>query len=145
MIAEMGNACLLMRTRLISRAVTGIYDKQLQSLKISSAQFALLVAIYQVQPATRAEIGRHQHLDRSTLTRHLKMALSEGWAEETRQGADGRSRPILLTRAGTDLLRKAEPACRAAEVQAKALLGEDGVTAVMDIASRIVDPETISQ
>jgi DNA-binding MarR family transcriptional regulator len=115
MIAEMGNACLLMRTRLISRVITGIYDKQLRSLMISSAQFALLVAIYQVQPATRAEIGRHQHLDRSTLTRHLKMALSEGWAEESRHGADGRSRPILLTRTGTDLLRKAEPACRAAE------------------------------
>jgi DNA-binding MarR family transcriptional regulator len=145
MIAEMGNACLLMRTRLISRVITGIYDKQLRSLMISSAQFALLVAIYQVQPATRAEIGRHQHLDRSTLTRHLKMALSEGWAEESRHGADGRSRPILLTRTGTDLLRKAEPACRAAEVQAKALLGEDGVTAVMDIASRIADPETISR
>jgi DNA-binding MarR family transcriptional regulator len=145
MIAEMGNACLLMSTRLISRIIAGIYDKQLRSLKISSAQLALLVAIHQIQPATRAEIGRHQHLDRSTLTRHLKMALSEGWAEETRQGADGRSRPILLTTTGTDLLRKAEPACRAAEVQAKALLGEDGVTVVMDIASRIVDPETISR
>jgi hypothetical protein len=42
-----------------------------------------------------------------------------------------------------DLLRKAESACRAAEVQAMALLGEDGVAAVTDIASRIVDPETI--
>ena len=50
-----------------------------------------------------------------------------------------------MTGTGTDLLRKAEPACWEAEVQAKALFGEDGVTAVMDIASRIVDPETISR
>ena len=139
------NARLLMRARLISRVITGIYDKQLRSLKISAAQLALLLAIYEVQPATRAEIGRHQHLDRSTLTRHLKMVLSEGWAEETRQGADGRSRPILLTTTGSDLLRKAEPACRVAEEQAKALLGEGGATAVMAIASRIVDPKTISR
>jgi DNA-binding MarR family transcriptional regulator len=139
------NARLLMRTRLISRVITGIYDKKLRGLKISAAQLALLLAIYDVQPATRAEIGRQQHLDRSTLTRHLKMVLSEGWAEETRQGADGRSRPILLTTTGSDLLRKAEPACRAAEEQAKALLGENGATAVMDIASRIVDPKTISR
>ena len=139
------NARLLMRTRLISRVITGIYDKKLRGLKISAAQLALLLAIYEVQPATRAEIGRQQHLDRSTLTRHLKMVLSEGWAEETRQGADGRSRPILLTTTGSDLLRKAEPACRAAEEQAKALLGENGATAVMDIASRIVDPKTISR
>jgi DNA-binding MarR family transcriptional regulator len=145
MIAEIGNAGLLIRTRLLSRVIASIYDKQLRSLKISSAQFALLVAICQVQPATRAEIGRHQHLDRSTLTRHLKVVLSKGWAEETRQGANGRSRPILLTETGTNLLRKAEPACQEAKAQATALFGEDGVTAVIDIASRIVDPETISR
>src|ERR1035438_1667593 len=144
-IADMGSTCVLMRTRLISRVITGIYDEKLRPFGISSAQFALLVVIYQVEPATRAEIGRLQHQDRSTLTRNLKVILSEGWVEETRYGADGRSRPIVLTRVGKDLLCKAEPAWQAAQVQAKALLGEDGVTAVMDIASRIVDPETISR
>jgi DNA-binding MarR family transcriptional regulator len=140
MIGEIGSSCLLMRTRLISRVITDFYDEQLRSLEISSAQFALLVAIYQVQPATRADIGRHQHLDRSTLTRHLKVMLLEGWAEEIRQGADGRSRPIVLTMAGMDLLRKAVPAWQAAQVQVKDLLGKDAFIAVMDLASRIIDP-----
>jgi DNA-binding MarR family transcriptional regulator len=139
MIAEFGTSCLLMRTRLISRVITDIYDKQLRSLEISSAQFALLVAIYQVQPATRAGIGRHQHLDRSTLTRHLKVILSEGWAEEIREGADGRSRPIVLTVAGMDVLHKAEAGWRAAQVQVRDLLGEQDVTAIMDISNRISD------
>ena len=139
-IADMGSTCLLMRTRLISRVITGIYDEKLRPFGISSAQFALLVVIYQVEPATRAEIGRLQHQDRSTLTRNLKVILSEGWVEETRYGADGRSRPIVLTRVGKDLLRKAEPAWRAAQVQAKDLLGKDGVIVVMDIADRIIDP-----
>jgi DNA-binding MarR family transcriptional regulator len=140
MIAEMGKECLLLRTRLIARVISGIYDEQLRSLKISSAQFALLLAIFQGQPATRADVGRRLRLDRSTLTRHLKVVLSEGWAEETRYGADGRSRPIVLTRTGTDLLNKAEPAWRAAQVQAKDLLGQSGSTAVMDIANRIMNP-----
>jgi DNA-binding MarR family transcriptional regulator len=138
MIAEIGASCLLMRTRLISRVISDIYGEQLRPL--SSAQFALLVAIYLVQPATRADIGRHQHLDRSTLTRHLKVIISEGWAEEIREGADGRSRPIVLTVAGMDVLHKAEPAWRAAQVQVKDLLGEEGLIAVMDVASRIMDP-----
>ena len=139
MIDKIGSACLLMRTRLISRVITGIYDKHLRDLKISSAQFALLVAIYQAQPATRAEIGRHQHLDRSTLTRHLRVVLSEGWVEETRQGEDGRSRPVVLTKLGSDLLNHAETAWQAAQVEAKDLLGKNGSTAVMEIASRILD------
>ena len=138
MIAEIGASCLLMRTRLISRVISDIYGEQLRPL--SSAQFALLVAIYLVQPATRADIGRHQHLDRSTLTRHLKVIISEGWAEEIREGADGRSRPIVLTAAGMDVLHKAEPAWQAAQVQVKDLLGEEGLIAVMDVASRIMDP-----
>jgi DNA-binding MarR family transcriptional regulator len=102
MIAEMARTCVLTHTRLISRVITDIYDEQLRSLEISSAQFALLVAIYQLQPATRADIGRHQHLDRSTLTRHLKLILSEGWAQEIQGLADGRARPIVLTKVGRD-------------------------------------------
>jgi DNA-binding MarR family transcriptional regulator len=139
-ISDIGSACLLMRTRLITRVITGIYDEKLRPFGISSAQFALLVVIYQVEPATRADIGRLQHQDRSTLTRNLKVILSKGWVEECRYGADGRSRPIALTRAGKDLLCKAEPAWQAAQVPAKDLLGKDGVIAVMDIANRIMDP-----
>jgi DNA-binding MarR family transcriptional regulator len=139
-IADIGSTCVLMRTRLISRVITGIYDEKLRPFGIGSAQFALLVVIYQTEPATRAEIGRILHLDRSTLTRNLKVILSEGWAEECQYGADGRCRPIVLTKAGKDLLRKAEPAWQAAQSQAKGLFGKDGVTAVMDIANRIMDP-----
>ena len=127
-----------MRIRLSLRVITGIYDKHLRNLKISSAQFALLVAIYQAQPATRSEIGRQQRMDRSTLTRHLKVVLSEGWVEETRHGADGRSRPIVLTKLGSDLLHHAETAWRAAQVEAQDLLGKNGSTAVTEMASRIM-------
>jgi DNA-binding MarR family transcriptional regulator len=139
-IPDISSTCLLMRTRLISRVITGIYDEKLRPFRISSAQFALLVVIYQVEPAKRAKIGRLQHQDRSTQTRNLKVLLSEGWVEERRYGADGRSRPIGLTSAGKDLLHKAEPSWRAAQVQAKGLLGMDGVIVVMDIAERIMDP-----
>jgi hypothetical protein len=59
-IAEISRTCLLMRTRLISRVIEGIYDEQLRPFGIGAAQFVLLVAIYQLEPATRAEIGRFQ-------------------------------------------------------------------------------------
>lgn len=139
-IADIGGACLLMRSRLIARIITSIYDEKLRAHGITSAQFALLVAIHQIEPATRADIGRFQHQDPSTLTRNLRVVLSEGWVEERRYGADGRSRPIGLTTAGKDLLRKAEQAWSAAQVQATDLLGKDGVIAVMDIAKRILGP-----
>jgi DNA-binding MarR family transcriptional regulator len=93
MIAAIGSKSVLVRTRLISRVITGIYDEGLRPFGIGSAQFALLVAIHQMEPATRAEIGRILHLDRSTLTRHLKVILSKGWAEEVQDRTNGRNRP----------------------------------------------------
>jgi DNA-binding MarR family transcriptional regulator len=139
-IAEMARTCMLMRTRLISRVIIGIYDEKLRPFGIGSAQFASLVVIYEIEPATRAEIGRYLHQHRSILTRNLKVILSEGWAQEIQGLADGRARPIVLTKVGKDLLGKAEPAWQAAQAQAKALLGKDGVIAIMDIANRIMDP-----
>jgi hypothetical protein len=58
-IAEMASTCVLMRTRLISRAITGIYDEKLQPFGIGAAHFALLVVIHQTQPATRAGNWAH--------------------------------------------------------------------------------------
>jgi DNA-binding MarR family transcriptional regulator len=142
-IAEIGSTCLLMRTRLISRVIAGIYEEQLRPFGIGAAYFVLLVAIYQRQPATRAEIGRFQHQVRSVLTRNLKVIMSEGWVEEKLGLGDGRRRPLMLTKAGIDLLRSSEPVWRAAQAQAKALLGSDGVTVVNLVADRIIGTDIV--
>jgi DNA-binding MarR family transcriptional regulator len=141
LIGEINDACLLMRTRLISRVMTAIYDEGLRPFGIGSPQLALLVIIGSMEPATRAEIGRHLHQDRSTLTRNLKLILSEGWAEEVEDDAGGRARPLVLTKAGKDLLREAAPIWRVAQSRAKALLGKDGALAVMHMANRIMKAE----
>jgi DNA-binding MarR family transcriptional regulator len=136
-IGEISHACMLMRTRLISRVMTAIYDDALRPFGIGSPQFALLVIIGSLEPVSRADIGRYLHQDRSTLTRNLRLILSEGWAEEIQEEAGGRSRPVGLTRAGRNVLREAAPAWRAAQSRAKALLAKEGVAAVMNIADRI--------
>ena len=135
---------VLMRARLVSKAVTGIYDHKLRPFGISSAQFTLLAVISQTEPTTRAEIARLQHLDKSTLTRNLKIILSEGWVEEVRDNADGRSRPIALTAAGTEVLLAAQPAWLLAQAEAMELLGKDGMTAVINTADRIFNSSEIS-
>jgi DNA-binding MarR family transcriptional regulator len=125
---------VLVRARLLSKTVTGMYDDKLRPFGISSAQFVLLAVIGRTEPTTRADIARHQHLDKSTLTRNLKAILSEGWVQEVRETADGRSRPLALTAAGKELLLKAQPAWLAAQAEAKSLLGKDGMTAVIRTA-----------
>jgi hypothetical protein len=48
----------------------------------------------------------------------------------------------VLTKLGSDLLHHAETAWRAAQVEAKDLLGKNGENVVMNVASRITDPTT---
>jgi DNA-binding MarR family transcriptional regulator len=130
------------RARLLSKTVTAICDDKLRPFGVSSAQFALLIAVCRTEPVTRAEIARLQHLSKSTLTRDLKAVLSEGWIEEVRDGANGRSRPVALTRVGKELMLNAQPAWLTAQVQAEALLGKDGIIALISITDCILDHPT---
>ncbi len=117
--------------------MTAIYDQALRPFGINSPQFTLLVVIFRLGPVSRANVGRHNHQDRSTLTRNLQLLLSEGWVEEIQRATGGRSRPIELTAAGKELLYRAAPAWRTAQTRAKVILGEAGASAVIDIADNL--------
>jgi DNA-binding MarR family transcriptional regulator len=134
---EITQDCLVTRTRRISRILTGIYDDELRPYGINSPQFTLLVVIFRLGPASRAEIGRQNHQDRSTLTRNLQLILAQGWVEEMSNPAGGRIKPIVLTKAGIELLQRAAPAWRVAQTQARVVLGEAGAAAIMDIADEL--------
>lgn len=127
--------CLLSRTRRVARVVTGIYDHELRPHGINAPQFSLLVLISRLDGGTRAEIGRSNSQDRSTLSRNLQVLLDKGWVTESAGG--GRKKPIVVSPAGHDLLDQAAPAWRAAQVKARQLLGQDGVTSIMKVAEDI--------
>jgi DNA-binding MarR family transcriptional regulator len=86
--------------------------------------------------ASRAELGRANHLERSTSTRNLQLMLDQGWIEEVAP-TSGRSRPILLSEAGRKLLTTAMPAWRSAQQEAKRMLGEVGASALLSIADAL--------
>lgn len=123
------NDNVLTRTRRLSRAVTEIYDVKLRPFGVSAVQFSLLEMIGRMEPTTRAAIAKMQELDKSTLTRDLKSIFSRGWVEEVRERANGRTRPIALTKAGRQLLCDAEPAWLAAQNEVKLLLRRQGFVA----------------
>ncbi len=133
-VSEVMEHCLMTRTRRISRVVTNLYDQELRPFGLSSSQFSLLVLIARMDGASRAEIGRANHQERSTSTRNLQLVIDQGWAEEI-VPEKGRSRPIVISKAGRALLAQAIPAWRAAQVKAKQLLGVDGASDIVRLSS----------
>ena len=136
LVGEIAQGCLLTRTRRIARVVTAIYEEALRPYGINAPQFSLLVLIAKLNGASRAEIGRANHQERSTLTRNLAILLDEGWIEEIAPKS-GRSRPILLTDQGRDMLSSAADAWRSAQIKARQTLGDDGADAIAGVASRL--------
>jgi DNA-binding MarR family transcriptional regulator len=128
---------VLSGARLLSRTITAIYDEKLRQLGITASQFTLLDVIGHTEPVTRAAIARIQHLDKSTLTRNLRAIFSAGWAEEVREEADGRSRPISLSATGKELLLNAQPVWLAAKVEVEELLGQEATIVIMSTCDRI--------
>ena len=136
-VGEITQNCLMTRTRRISRFATNLYDHELRHYGVNAPQYSLLVLIAKLGSASRAEIGRANYQDRSTLTRNLALLLNEGWIEEKVSEKGGRRRPIILSQAGKDLLTSAAPAWRLAQTKARALLGAEGVAAVLDVADSL--------
>jgi DNA-binding MarR family transcriptional regulator len=133
-IGEITSSCLLTRTRRLSRLITNTYDQALRPFGVNAPQFSLLVLIAKLGPASRAEIGRANYQDRSTLTRNLALLLAEGWVRELETDG-GRSRPIEISAKGRRLLTSAAPAWRQAQAEARALIGEEAAANLM----RVVD------
>jgi len=131
-VTEVIEHCLMTRTRRISRVVTNLFDQELRPYGLSSSQFSLLVLIARMEGGSRAEIARANHQERSTSTRNLQLVLDQGWAEEI-MPEKGRSRPIMISKAGRDLLVQAIPAWRAAQAKAKQILGVDGASSIIQL------------
>jgi DNA-binding MarR family transcriptional regulator len=135
---EIEDTCVIARIRLMSRIMTGIFDEEFRPLGLISSQQTLLGLIMRLGEATRAEIGRANFIDRSTLTRNLKVLIDAGWVEEVASQVRGRSRPLRLSKAGEDLYFSSVPAWRAGQERAAKLFGPAALGVIKTVADEFL-------
>jgi DNA-binding MarR family transcriptional regulator len=127
---------MAVRVRLIGRAVTGLYDRALDGHGVTIAQVNLLAALGKAGPCPPSRLGEVLQLERSTVSRNLRLLLEHGWIEATSSDAKG-LREVALTRAGQTKVESVMPAWRQAQRQATELLGATSVTAIQAIAGDV--------
>ncbi|HMF54523.1 MAG TPA: MarR family winged helix-turn-helix transcriptional regulator [Edaphobacter sp.] len=108
-----GLSCALAATRRTARLMTQFYDACLAEAGIEAAQFALLMALDTAKDKGQAALGQMLGMDKTTLSRNLKVLREKGWAESV-AGEDARKRCVSLTAEGQARLREAKPAWRRA-------------------------------
>jgi DNA-binding MarR family transcriptional regulator len=121
--------CIAVKLRLLSRAVTKIYNRALRPYGLTVSQMNILVAVSYIGQAKQQDICQALHLEKSTLSRDLARMRERGWVAES-PGDDGRSSLLRVTAHGEKLLQRAFPAWRQAQQQAAELLGERDIAAL---------------
>ena len=132
---QIGAECLAVRLRMLNRRVSRIYDEVLRPHGVGVAQLNLLVAIANMEQAHPAELVASLGLEKSTLSRNVKVLVAREWVEVW-IAADGRSQLLTLSDAGQQLLAAALPAWQRAQARAHALLGEELAGALGEVSLR---------
>ena len=116
---EVGSACFCFHLRRAARLVTQSYNEALRPLDLQATQFTLLMAIRALGPVPMQELAEPVGMDRTTLTRNLRVLRKRGWVV-VEPGGDRRVREVSLSDDGHNLLHRAYPLWQ----DAQASLGE---------------------
>ena len=129
----LGQQCIAMRIRLISRAISRIYDEALRPHGLKASQLSILGVISLLGSAEPSEVCRILHLDASTLSRNVNRMRTKGWLDVS-SAEDRRAHRLRLTPEGDRILAEVFPAWREAQDKAMSMLGEDNAAAIERIA-----------
>jgi DNA-binding MarR family transcriptional regulator len=103
------DACLCLHLQRASRAVGRQFDEAFRPLGLTSGQFSLLMSLNRPEPPTIGNVAALLAMDRTTLTANLKPLERRGLVRVRIDDADRRSRRLILTGEGRDLLAAALP------------------------------------
>ena len=130
--------CACATTRQIARLLTQLYDRFLRNVGVEAPQFALLVEIDKEERSHHSAIGLQCGMDKTTVSRNLKLLERKGWVKSTR-GRDRRERHVTLTQAGRKRLAAAWPEWRKAQTHLRTVMTGEEWTAMFHMLHVVMD------
>jgi DNA-binding MarR family transcriptional regulator len=134
---EISKTCACFKVRKAARAITNLYDEAFRPIGLRATQCALLVATRILAPVTVVNLAQALVMDRTTLTRNLKV-LEKRNLIEIKPGEDRRERQVNLTATGMEVLAKAIPLWEAAQERVRQGLGEEKMHNLLDNLSEMI-------
>lgn len=112
--AAEGARCIALRARRLSRLVTRLFEQAFREEGITIAQFSLIGATILKGPLPPARLARLLDLEKSTLSRNLKLLEGAGLLR-IESGVHGGGQLVWATERGKRTLVRALPAWRTAQ------------------------------
>jgi DNA-binding MarR family transcriptional regulator len=107
-LSEIAAQCVAYNFRKTSRLITSFYRKTIAPSGLKGNQFPLLVALKLRQPISITELASSLELDRTTLSRNLKLLEKHDYIQ-LKHDNDQRVRNVQLSQAGEEKLALALP------------------------------------
>lgn len=144
-VKDVVSCCAGVRVLSSARAITRHYDTALRPVGLTITQFTLLVGIDAIKPTSISQIGDWLSIERTSVTRNLKPLEARGLIERGPEGA-ARMRPVNLTKAGREELKRAYPLWQSAQAEVEGLFTKSGFQEAMDVLGtlRMVDKKFAS-
>ena len=121
---EVRDRCLCLQVQRAARTLARRFDEALRPFGLTNGQFSLLMSINRPDPPRIRDLAPFLAMDRTTLTAALKPLERDGFLKVATDPKDARSKRLILTDAGRDLLVRALPVWRDTHDAVDRLLGE---------------------
>ena len=135
-IDQIAGECLSFRSRLLSRALTSLYDEALRPLGLTAGQMNVLVLVAKLGPIAPGDAAKRLSMEKSTLSRNVERMRANGWLTVS-PGDTGRHQILQVSSAGRRLLVKTLPHWKDAQAQATELLGSNGAQSIQRTAKAV--------
>jgi len=110
---EIRDGCLCLLVQRAARVLARRFDHAFRPLDLTHGQFSLMTSLNRPEPPTMREVAALLGMDRTTLTAALKSLQRRRLVEARPDAKDKRSRRLLVTPAGRELLAEAYPLWKA--------------------------------
>jgi DNA-binding MarR family transcriptional regulator len=121
---QVRDTCLCLHVQRAARVLARRFDEALRPVGLTSGQFSLLNALNRPEPPPIGPVAQLLAMDRTTLTAALKPLERDGLVAIAADPSDRRSRRLLLTDKGHQVLASALPIWRDAHAAIEGELPE---------------------
>jgi len=129
--------CACETLRRAAMLVTQLYSAEM-GRDMEPSQFSLLSALSQMRGASQASLGRALGLDKTTMSRNLRLMQSNGWIKPVKAD-DGRQRGYRLTPAGAKMHAAGKASWMRTQERLRAELGDGDWEAMFEVIGRVAE------
>lgn len=118
--------CYCINLKRATNSITKFYDKKLEDAGLTASQFSLLNDLRLLKTCSKAELSEYAKLDRSTITRNLKILRDKGYIKDSSTN-ESRESQVSLTDLGLEKIESGNLSWKEAQEYIKERVGSENM------------------